>query len=91
MRRRKLSDVLANNEARLRETVELLVFATPATIVRGMLTALFWLAPPPHAHEVKGSIEGAFEAFSRRTSDASPGTGASTTGCCLLVWPSVFS
>lgn len=47
VQRRMLSDHMRTHDLAIREYVRGLAVVTPATWVRGLITAVFWLAPPP--------------------------------------------
>ena len=47
VQRRMLSEHMRLNDGAIREYVRGLAVVTPATWVRGLITAVFWLAPPP--------------------------------------------
>ena len=47
LQRRMLSEHMRKYDADIREYVRGLAVVTPATWVRGVITAVFWLAPPP--------------------------------------------
>lgn len=56
MQRRRLAEHMASHEGAIRHCVMGLAIVAPHAIVRGMVTALFWLAPPPIPHCMCGSL-----------------------------------
>jgi len=59
--RRRWGAMLKSREHVLRQTTAGMVLCAPnSPLVRGALTALFWLAPPPYPHRVCRSVDEAF-------------------------------
>ena len=51
-RRRKLAQILTTHHEKLARVTAGYVLATPSALARGLLTAVFWIAPPPYDHHV---------------------------------------
>ena len=58
VRRRRVADILREREITLGSTTAGFALASSSRIVRGMLEAIFWIAPPPYPHTV---VEGVRE------------------------------
>lgn len=58
--RRQLADMLDQRKDKLRTITSGYVMVTPSAVVRGVLTAVFWIAPPPYPYQVVGTPEEAF-------------------------------
>lgn len=54
-RRRRMAKVLEEHEQTLTRTTAAYALATGSPFVRGVLTALFWLAPPGYPNKVVGT------------------------------------
>lgn len=59
--RKSLADMLREREHKIAVSVGGYVLATPSPIVRGLLTAVFWVAPPPFQHRFVATAEEGFE------------------------------
>jgi len=59
-RRQALAGVLAEHEAKIRRTTTAFAYAARSGFARGVLTALFWLAPPPYPYRITGSPQEGF-------------------------------
>jgi hypothetical protein len=59
--RRKLAEHMATHEAIIRNVVRGIAIVAPNPLVRGMVTALFWVVPPPIASHMCGSHAEALE------------------------------
>jgi hypothetical protein len=53
-RRKQVGDVLNSRKSKLAAITAGYALATPSPIARGLLTAVFWLAPPPYPSKVTG-------------------------------------
>lgn len=67
-RRRQLGEILDTRKDKLRTITAGYVMVTPSTVVRGVLTAIFWLAPPPYDNKVVGSTVEGFRWLGERCS-----------------------
>lgn len=65
-RRRRLGTILDARKDKLRNITIGYVMVTPSTVVRGVLTAVFWLAPPPYENKVVGSTAEGFRWLAER-------------------------
>jgi hypothetical protein len=54
-RRRAVAEALHQRRAKLKAITHAYVLVTPSAVVRGMLTAVFWVAPPPYESKVAAS------------------------------------
>jgi hypothetical protein len=61
IQRRKLAEHMATHEATIRSLVRGLAIVAPNALVRGMVTAMFWIVPPPVASHMCGSHAEAIE------------------------------
>jgi hypothetical protein len=61
--RKRFGDMLKERHDQLAQTVTFYVLVTPSAIVRGLSTAVLWLAPPPYPHAVEANPERAFVAI----------------------------
>lgn len=59
--RRQLADVLDVRKAKLKSITAGYVMVTPSAVVRGVLTAVFWIAPPPYPYRVVATPEEGFQ------------------------------
>jgi hypothetical protein len=50
--RKQMAEMLESRKPVLRATTVAMALATPSPIVRGVLRAVYWLAPPPFDHSV---------------------------------------
>jgi len=50
--RRKIGDHMTRNRERVRRIVRGIAIVTPSTLKRGIITAVFWLSPPPTQHRM---------------------------------------
>jgi hypothetical protein len=53
--RRKLAEHMATHDATIRNLVRGLAIVAPNPLVRGMVTAMFWIVPPPVPSHMCGS------------------------------------
>jgi hypothetical protein len=60
-RRKAVSDVLARHRETLARTTSAYALVSSSTILRGMLQAIFWLAPPPYAWSIEPTPRAGFE------------------------------
>jgi hypothetical protein len=65
-RRRLLGEILDQRKEKLREITAGYVMVTPSTVVRGVLTAVFWLAPPPYENKVVATTNEGFRWLAER-------------------------
>lgn len=65
-RRRQLGEILDQRKEKLRAITAGYVMVTPSTVVRGVLTAVFWLAPPPYDNKVVASADEGFRWLAER-------------------------
>ena len=49
--RKRVADIVVHRRNKLGRTTEKLVLATASPFVRGMLQAVWWLAPPPYPYD----------------------------------------
>jgi hypothetical protein len=59
--RRQLADVLDARKAKLQSITAGYVMVTPSAVVRGILTAVFWIAPPPYPYRVVATPDEGFQ------------------------------
>lgn len=64
--RKDWAGMLKSREATLRATTVGMAMATPSLLVRGAMSAVFWLAPPPYPHAVVDTNAAAFEFLARK-------------------------
>ncbi len=57
--RSDLARMLNERRERLRRTTAAYALATPSSFVRGMLKAVFWVAPPPYPHAMVSDVDAA--------------------------------
>jgi len=55
IQRRKLAEHMATYKATIEDVVRGIAIVAPNALVRGMVTALFWLVPPPIASHMCGT------------------------------------
>lgn len=60
-RRGKVADLLKEYEGVLREVTTGYALVSPSRFARGVLTAIFWVAPPPYPNKICATVEDAFE------------------------------
>jgi hypothetical protein len=60
-RRSQWARMLKSRERKLRETTAAMTLCSPSALVRGGMTAIFWLAPPPYPHKVVETMDQAFD------------------------------
>ena len=56
-RRRRIAKVLVDRKAKLERTTAAYAMATHSPFVRGVLTTLFWMAPPGYPHAMVATPE----------------------------------
>ena len=56
-RRRRMAKVLDDHKDKLTESTAAYALATSSPFVRGVLTTLFWLAPPGYPYKIVGTPE----------------------------------
>lgn len=59
--RRQLADVLDARKTKLQRITAGYVMVTPSAVVRGILTAVFWIAPPPYPYRVLATPQEGFQ------------------------------
>lgn len=60
-RRARVGDLLKENEKVLREITTGYAMVAPSRLVRGFLTAIFWVAPPPYPNKICATVDDAFK------------------------------
>lgn len=70
--RRALSDVLDSRRDKLRRITRGYAFVTESTVARGILVAVFWLAPPPYPHTVESTALAGFKWLAARDDRIAP-------------------
>jgi hypothetical protein len=60
VQRKNWGAMLKSREEMLRRTTRGMVLASPSRLTRGAARAIFWLAPPPYAHQVVDTPRAAF-------------------------------
>lgn len=55
--RRRVSKHIAGNRERVRRIVRGIAVVTPSAIKRGIITAVFWLSPPPTDHRTFENVD----------------------------------
>ncbi len=65
--RRRLSNLLNKYRTNIGKNTIAYALVTPSTAVRGVLTALFWVSPPPYPYKVCATTREAFEWLAGRT------------------------
>lgn len=70
--RKALAQVLEQRREKLSRITAGYALVTPSAAVRGMLTAIFWLAPPPYEHKVSATPRDAFSWLAERVPGLDP-------------------
>lgn len=70
--RKALAQVLEQRREKLSSITAGYALVTPSAAVRGMLTAIFWLAPPPYDYRVSATPRDAFNWLAERVSGLDP-------------------
>lgn len=65
-RRAAVAQILNEYRDRLAESTAAYALVTPSRVVRGMLAAIFSMAPPPYAHRIVRSVGPGFEFLAER-------------------------
>lgn len=65
-RRRRVAKVLAKHKHKLARTTVAFAVATHSPFIRGVLSTLFWMAPPDYPYTVVGSPEEALAFFGEK-------------------------
>jgi hypothetical protein len=60
-RRQSIANLLLSRRDKLAATTAAFALATDAAVMRGVLRAVFWLAPPPYPWAIRGSVREALE------------------------------
>lgn len=60
-RRKRLGQILTTHRDKLARVTAGYVLATPSALARGLLTAVFWVAPPPYPNDVVATTAEGFE------------------------------
>jgi hypothetical protein len=71
-RRRRLAELLDARRERLALTTAAFALVTSSPVVRGMLRAVFWLAPPPYPHVVTSTPREGFDFVAGRLACDAP-------------------
>ncbi len=66
--RSDIAAMLNQRRDKLRQTTAAFALATPSAFVRGMLQAVFWIAPPPYPSTMVESVEDALHFVARHLS-----------------------
>lgn len=75
--RRQVAELLEARKERLREITAGYVMVTPSAIVRGLLTAVFWVAPPPYENRVVATPDEGFRWLATRCAWLDPAAALS--------------
>jgi hypothetical protein len=67
-----IAKLLNEREEKLARTTAAYALATPSAFVRGMLQAVFWIAPPPYPHRMVASMEEALDFIALHLPQVSP-------------------
>jgi hypothetical protein len=67
-RRQRSAEVLAARRDKLERTTAGFVMVSPSPVMRGVLRAVFWLAPPPYEWTVTDDVRGALHWLAPRVS-----------------------
>ena len=65
-RRRRVAKVLAKHKDKLARTTVAFAVATHSPFIRGVLSTLFWMAPPDYPHKVVAAPEEALAFFGEK-------------------------
>jgi hypothetical protein len=57
VQRSRINRVLAKHLEKRRKTTSVWVLCTPSAATRGVVTALFWLSPPPYDYRTRATID----------------------------------
>ena len=71
-RRAQVAKVLNEFREPLADATAAYAMVTPSRVVRGILAAIFWIAPPPYAHRIVRTVRLGFDFIEERL----PGTDA---------------
>jgi hypothetical protein len=66
--RARLVQVQAEREDKIRRTTRAFAMASPSRLTRGMLTAIYWLWPPPYPYRVTADTRAGFDFLSQHVS-----------------------
>ncbi len=72
--RRRLSNLLNQYRSTVAKNTLAYSLVTPSATVRGILTAVFWVSPPPYPHKICGTVKEAFEWFATKVPALDPKT-----------------
>ena len=77
--RRRVSEHITANRERVRRTVRGIAIVTPSAVKRGIITAVFWLSPPPTEHRIFDNVNDAIRWAAGQVEQKPPAnsTGAS--------------
>ena len=67
-----IAKLLNERKEKLARTTAAYALATPSTFVRGMLQAVFWIAPPPYPHRMVASMAEALDFIALHVPHVSP-------------------
>ncbi len=74
LRRRKIAELLQSREQRLAMTTVGVAVATPSKVARGVLEAIFWMAPPGYAHVAVNNVREALAFLQQYLPEVDPET-----------------
>jgi hypothetical protein len=72
MDRKEAAALLKAREAKLRKLTTAYAMATPSVLARGILNAVFWLAPPPYIYSVVSTVTEGLNYLASHTEGVSP-------------------
>ena len=72
MDRREAAALLKAREEKLRKTTTAFALATPSMLARGILNAVFWLAPPPYIYAVVPTVTEGLNYLALHTEGVNP-------------------
>lgn len=64
--RKQFGQILQQKEHALRSITRCYSLVTPSPLVRGLLTAVFWIAPPPYVYKIQPTVRSALEWISEQ-------------------------
>jgi hypothetical protein len=60
-RRKRIGDLLTSRAEKVKETTAAYALATPSALVRGLINAVFWLAPPGYPYAIVSDVSKGLE------------------------------
>lgn len=72
MDRKEAAALLKSREEKLRKTTTAYAMATPSMLARGILNAVFWLAPPPYTYAVVATVTEGLNYLAMHTEGVNP-------------------